>query len=84
MLYLIRVFRTPVPIQSQRNAVLTFQNYIFKIHINIVLTSMAIICKKSLLFRIAFQSSKGTWHPQYNTKQEIVKCNFSIFILWWQ
>jgi hypothetical protein len=28
--------------------------------------------KKSLLFRIAFQSSKDTWRPQYNTKQGFV------------
>jgi hypothetical protein len=37
--------------------------------------------QKSLLFRIAIQNSKGIWHPHYNTKQEIAKCNFTFSFL---
>jgi hypothetical protein len=33
---------------------------------------MSMTSKMSLLFRIAFQISKGTWNPQYNIKQEIL------------
>ena len=39
---------------------------------------MAMTSEKSLLFRIAIHISKGIWHPRYNTKQEIVKCNFGV------
>jgi len=39
---------------------------------------MAMTSKKSLLFRIAIQISKGIWHPHYNMKQGIVKCNFTV------
>jgi len=31
--------------------------------------------------QIAIQISKGTLHPQYNTKQEIVECNITVHFL---
>ena len=32
-------------------------------------------------FQIAIQISNDIWHPQYNTKQEIVKCCFTVSFL---
>jgi hypothetical protein len=43
---------------------------------------MSITSKKSLLFRIAFQISKGTWNTQYYTKQEIVTYTLNMYFLW--
>jgi hypothetical protein len=44
----------------------------------IIIPLMAMTSKKSLLFRIAIQISKVIWHPQYNTKKETVKRNFTV------
>ena len=79
MLYLISVFRTvhhrfqlrPKEMQSTHSTT-TSLKYISLLSLHQWLS----FPKKSLLFRIAFQSSKGTWHPEDNTKQEIVNCNF--------
>jgi len=60
------------PHSEPKNAVHIFQNYFFKILFNIIFPLMAMASKKSLLIMIAIQISKGIWHPQYNTKQEIV------------
>jgi len=40
----------------------------------LLLQLMAMTSKKSLLYVIAIQISKGMCHPQYSTKQEKMKC----------
>jgi len=62
-----------VLIQSQRNAVHTFHNYFFKIHSNIVPPLRAMTSKKSLLFRIALQSSKRMWHHNVTQSRKQIR-----------
>jgi hypothetical protein len=39
---------------------------------------MAMTSIKSLAFKLQFKFQKAIWQPKYNTKQEIVKCNFTV------
>ena len=48
--------------------------------LNIILTLMA-MTSTGYHFHIATQISNGTWHPQHNTKQEIVQCNITVSFL---